>query len=88
MNDNYNIMTNKEIAKQFQLLAQLMELHGENSYKIRSYSNAYRNLRSADKELQDLSTLQLKEIKGVGDAIAGKIKELTDNGKMRILEEL
>lgn len=80
-------MTNKEIAKQFQLLAQLMELHGENSYKIRSYSNAYRNLRNADKELQDLSTLQLKEIKGVGDAIAGKIKELTDNGKMRILEE-
>ena len=34
-------MTNKEIAKVFSDLATIMELHGENPFKIRSYSNTY-----------------------------------------------
>ena len=47
-------MTNKEIAKSFQLLGSLMELHGENPFKIRSYQNAYRTLRSLDQPLADM----------------------------------
>jgi len=38
-------MSNKEIANAFSELAGLMELHGENKFKINSYKNAYRFLR-------------------------------------------
>lgn len=80
-------MTNKEIANAFNLLAQLMELQDENDYKIRSYANAYRILRNVDQPLQEMTLVELKSIKGVGDAIGGKIQELQKDGKMRILEE-
>ena len=80
-------MTNKEIANEFNLLAQLMELQDENDYKIRSYANAYRILRNVDAPLQTMTLAELKSIKGVGDAIGGKIQELQKDGKMRILEE-
>ncbi|MCB0584756.1 MAG: DNA polymerase/3'-5' exonuclease PolX, partial [Phaeodactylibacter sp.] len=66
-------MTNKEIAGQFQLLARLMELHDENPFKIRSYQNAYRTLRSLDKPLEEMDEAEIAEIKGVGKAISGKI---------------
>jgi DNA polymerase (family 10) len=80
-------MTNKEIANAFSLLAQLMELHGEEEFKIRSYNNAYRILRNEEQELGKMNLAELKGIKGVGDAIANKILELQKNGKMKILTE-
>ncbi len=80
-------MTNKEIANAFSLLAQLMELHGEEEFKIRSYNNAYRILRNEEQELGKMNLVELKGIKGVGDAIANKILELQKNGKIKILTE-
>jgi DNA polymerase (family 10) len=79
-------MTNKEIAQAFQQLGQLMHLHGENPFKIRSYENAYRKLRSWEQPLSDLSDEELAAIPGVGKAIHGKIKELLTGGKMATLE--
>ncbi|MBK7410631.1 MAG: DNA polymerase/3'-5' exonuclease PolX [Saprospirales bacterium] len=78
--------TNKEIAKSFQLLGELMELHGENPFKIRSYQNAYLNLRKMDQPLSELSEAELSALKGVGNAISGKIRELVETGKMQTLE--
>ena len=79
-------MTNKEIAKTFQYLGNIMELHGENKFKIRSYQNAYITLRKLDQPLKGMSDEEIGGIKGVGKAIAGKIRELLDNGKMATLE--
>jgi len=79
-------MTNKEIAKSFQLLGELMELHGENPFKIRSYQNAYLLLRKMDQPLSELTEEQLSALKGVGSAISGKIRELIGTGKMQTLE--
>ncbi len=79
-------MTNKEIAKSFQLLGQIMALHGENPYKIRSYESAYRNLRSLDTALAEMKEEDIAAIKGVGKAIHEKIRELLDTGKMKTLE--
>ena len=79
-------MTNKEIAKSFQLLGELMELEGENPFKIRSYQNAYLNLRKMDQPLSELSEAELAALKGVGKAISGKIRELLETGKMATLE--
>ena len=80
-------MTNKEIAKTFQLLGNIMELHGENPYKIRSYQNAYINLRKLDRPLAEMSDSEIESLKGVGKAISGKIRELVDHGKMATLEK-
>jgi len=79
-------MTNKEIAQSFQLLGQLMHLHGENPFKIRSYESAYRKLRSWEEPLSDMPDEQIAAIQGVGKAIHGKIRELLDNGSMNTLE--
>ncbi|MEM6321862.1 MAG: PHP domain-containing protein [Bacteroidota bacterium] len=75
-------MTNKEIANAFQDLAKIMELHGENKFKIRSYSSAYINLRKLGTPLNEMSDAEISGLKGVGKAISGKIRELLDNGVM------
>ncbi len=80
-------MTNKEIAKTFQFLGEIMELHGENPFKIRSYQNAYLTLRKLDTPLSEMDDAAIAGIKGVGAAIAGKIRELLDTGKMATLEK-
>lgn len=79
-------MSNKEIANAFDELAGLMELHEEPIFKIRSYQNAYLTLRKLDRPLAEMSPAEMKEIKGVGDAISLKIKELLTGGKMATLE--
>lgn len=80
-------MTNKEYANQFQLLAKLMELHGESSYRIKSYNNAYRILRGVTDPVHLMTLSELKSIKGIGDAIGQKTLELQRSGSMKLLEE-
>ena len=80
-------MTNKEIAKTFQLLGKVMELHGENKFKIRSYSNAYMTLRKLQEPLAEMSEEEISQIKGVGKAISAKIRELVDTGEMQTLNK-
>ncbi len=80
-------MSNKEIANAFDELANLLELHEENEFKIRSYRNAYLTLRKLDRPLAELSAPEIKGIKGIGPAISGKIGELLSSGKMNALEE-
>lgn len=80
-------MTNKEIARTFQFLANIMELHGENRFKIRSYQNAYIALRKLDRPLSEMSMAEIEGIKGVGKAISSKIQELLESGKMATLEK-
>jgi len=80
-------MKNKDIARQFDLLAKIMELHDENPFKIRSYANAYLSLRKMEGDLSAMSREELSAIPGVGDAITDKITELLQTGKMRTLEK-
>jgi DNA polymerase (family 10) len=80
-------MTNKEIAYAFDELASLMELHGEDDFRIKSYKNAYLTIRKLDSPLGEMKDDEIKSIKGVGNAIASKIRELLDTGKMANLEK-
>ncbi|MEL6638161.1 MAG: PHP domain-containing protein [Bacteroidota bacterium] len=80
-------MTNKEIARNFNELARIMELHDENPFKIRSYANAYLQLRKVGTPLVDMSDAEISGIKGVGKAIAGKIRELERTGTLAALEK-
>ncbi len=78
-------MTNKEIANKFNLLGKLMELHGENQFKVRSYYSAYQALRRLDMPLIEMEEAEWGSIQGVGKAIQGKIGELMTNGEMNTL---
>ena len=80
-------MTNKQIANKFNELARLMELHGENPFRIRGYSNAYLNLRKVGTPLFEMSDAEISDIKGVGKAIAGKIRELQKSDTLGAIEK-
>ncbi len=80
-------MSNKEIANAFDDLANLLELHEENEFKIKSYRNAYITLRKLDQPLSDISASEIKALKGIGPAISSKIQELLSTGTMAALAE-
>ena len=72
--------SNKEIARILRLHAQLMELHGEDPFKFRSYQNASLRISKMDSPLADLSVEELKNIEGIGSALATKIHQLVTEG--------
>ncbi len=80
-------MTNKEIANTFKLLADLMEMHGENPFKIKSYANAYLALKKYDKDLNHAFSHEIESIPGIGKAVVEKINELLNTDKMGTLED-
>jgi len=79
-------MTNKQIASAFSDLAKIMELHGENPFKIRSYQSAYLTLRKLEQPLDTMSDEDINALKGVGKTITGKIRELLESGRMMTYE--
>ncbi len=80
-------MTNKEIAGKFALLADLMELYQENSFKIKSYQNAYRTIRGLDQEIIELPLIEIQKIPGIGQAISEKIEEIKSKGSFSLLNQ-
>ncbi|RMD99242.1 MAG: DNA polymerase/3'-5' exonuclease PolX, partial [Bacteroidetes bacterium] len=80
-------MTNKEIANAFKYLADLMELHQENPFKIKSYRNAYLLIRKWPTPLEGLSESELSQLKGIGKAISSKIVELTETGTLKTIQK-
>jgi DNA polymerase (family X) len=66
----------------------LLEIEGENPFKVKAYYSAAKVLASTD----DLDLLihegRLKEIKGIGDTLAAKITEYAETGKIAYHEEL
>ena len=80
-------MTNKEIARRFSDLANIMELHNENPFKIRSYANAYITLRKLDTVLAEMPRVDMNAVKGIGNSIGDKIQELLQTGDMQIFRK-
>ena len=80
-------MTNKEIIQILNRTSKLMELHGENDFKIKSYTNAIFNLERTQDRLSDLKLDELEQINGVGKGIAAKIDQINQMGRLDILEE-
>ena len=81
-------MNNYEIADQFSMLSKLMDIHGENSFKSKSYSSAAFNIERLPKELAEMDDAELFNTRGIGDAIGKKIRELQQTGKMYALEDI
>lgn len=80
-------MTNRQIAKIFQLLARMMELHGENEFRIRAYRNAYDALKKLERPVAEMSDEELTAIKGIGKSTSEKIRELLASGEMERFQQ-
>jgi len=83
-------MKNTAIAKVFGDIADLLELKGENAFKIRAYQNVVRAIEHYPKEIKIMidEGEDLRSIPGVGDAIAKKTIELVATGKLDYYEKL
>ena len=79
-------MHNYEIAEYFSLLSKLMEIHGEDPFKIKSYSNAAFTLDKLNDPVVDMEPHQLFSIRGIGDAIGKKVIEIIDNKRLSLLD--
>lgn len=82
-------MTKAEVAAVLEEIAALLELKGENPFKIRAYGNAARSIETFGGALSDLQDEEaLAKIPGIGKSIAEKIKELAAGGSLKYLEDL
>lgn len=80
-------MDNYAIADQFSLLSKLMDIHGDNSFRAKSYATAAYTIEKLPAPLSSLAPAQIASIKGIGDATATKIMEILQSGKMQALED-
>lgn len=81
-------MTNSEIADIFSFLSKLADIHGENSFKVKSYSVASFTIDKLTKPLFDMDIHEMASIKGIGESTAKKIIELLQTGTLQSLNEL
>ena len=81
-------MTTEEIARALKLTAQLMELHNENPFKIKSIANAAYKLDKTDMVLERKSLQEMEQIEGIGKGIAAKINELQTTGNLKELASM
>ncbi len=85
-------MDNVEIAERFNTLANLMEIRGDDRYRIRSYRNAAETIETWPTEMRKIAADEgikgLQTIPGIGKAISGKIVELLERGTFEAWEKL
>src|SRR5215216_1538351 len=85
-------MDNKEIARRFYRLAALMEVRGDDPFRLRSYRNAAEAIEVWTTPLKQIAEKEgvtgLQEIPGIGKAIAGKVIDLLTKGTFDAWERL
>ena len=85
-------MDNQAIARRFYRLAALMDIRGDDPFRLRSYRNAAEAIETWPTPLEKIAAADgiagLQGIPGVGKAIAGKIVELLDRGTFGAWERL
>ena len=81
---------NNDIVKNFNKVADLLEIKGANPFRVRAYRNAARTIGSLSKNVADLiaEDKALTDFSGIGKDLAEKIKEIVDTGKLSQLTAL
>ncbi len=82
-------MKNFEVAFIFYDIADILEIKGENFFKIRAYRKAAHTIENLPMDVEDLAgESRLQEIEGIGKALEEKIREIINTGTCRYYEEL
>jgi DNA polymerase (family 10) len=81
-------MKNQDIVRIFNEIADLLEIKGENPFRIRAYRRAALNIESLTKDVAGISKEELMKVPGIGQDLAGKIEEYVKTGRVRTYEDL
>ncbi len=81
-------MKNSEIAKLFSDIANMLELKGDNLFRVRAYRKAARNIEAMVQDITGLQPEELTAIPGVGHDLEEKIMEYTETGQLTLYNEL
>ncbi|MBI3468425.1 MAG: DNA polymerase/3'-5' exonuclease PolX [Planctomycetes bacterium] len=84
-------MENLEVAQIFDEVADLLELQGENPFRIRAYRNAARTVNDLGETVSHLvqeCPEKLTELPGIGKDLAGKITTIVETGDLPLRQEL
>ena len=82
-------MKNAEIARLFAEIAQLLEIKGENVFRVRAYERAAQNLESLAEDVARVATRgELSSIPGIGKGLAAHITEYLETGRIAELDTL
>jgi DNA polymerase (family 10) len=82
-------MINREIAKAFSQIADLLEIKGEDRFRINAYRSAARAVEDLCEDVTEMAERkELLKIPGVGKGTAGKIEEFLRDGKIALHQEL
>ena len=82
---------NADIARIFREVADLLEIEGENQFRIRAYRNAARVVEESAEPIEEIVRRdghRLAELPGIGQDLAGKIEEIVRTGTLPLLREL
>jgi len=81
-------VSNEVIAESFSLLAKLMDIHGDNPFKIKSYAGAAFSIDKLTEELSEIPREKISSIRGIGPSIGKQIIEILDTGELPQLGEI
>lgn len=81
---------NADIAAVFEEIADLLDIEGANVFRVRAYRNAARTLQELSRDVRAMlqDGRDLTELPGIGDDLAGKIREMVDTGRCAALDKL
>jgi DNA polymerase (family 10) len=80
-------MNNYAIADNFSLLSKLMDIHGDNSFKAKSYAVAAFTIEKLPAELSELPADKIFSLKGIGESVGKKIIEQLETNQLQVLNE-
>jgi len=82
-------MQNSDVSRIFRDIASILEIKGENVFRVRAYERAAQNIDRLSDSLEEyIKNDKLREIPGVGVDLADKIKEYVSTGKIKFYEKL
>src|SRR5262245_38700136 len=81
-------MENPEVAQVFEEVADLLEIRGENPFRVRAYRNAARTVRDLGEPLAETPEKELTKLPGIGKDLAGKVRTLLQTGDLPLRREL
>jgi DNA polymerase (family X) len=81
-------MENPEVAQVFEEVADLLDIQGDNPFRVRAYRNAARTIRDLSAPLSQMTPEKLEDLNGIGKDLAGKIRTILETGDLPLRQEL
>ncbi|MFW6082727.1 MAG: helix-hairpin-helix domain-containing protein, partial [Chloroflexota bacterium] len=81
---------NSDVVEIFNRVADLLEIEGANEYRVRAYRDAARTIATLSTDVSEMVKQgeDLTDLPGIGEDLAGKIREIVNTGDLRQLEEI